>query len=115
MTLGRTTYYHVECCYDVCRILFIVIQNVNMLSVIMLSVSVLSVIMLSAIMLSVVMLDFIMLSVVAPVSVIHFHPSLIFECKARNLPLHWRSCKWLHLGRLYTCLQISDLGGSDWL
>jgi hypothetical protein len=95
MTLGITTYYHAVCCHDECRILFIVIQNVIMLSVI-----VLSVIMLSAIMLSVVMLNVIMLSVVAPVSVIHFHPSLIFECKARNLPLDWGSCKWLHLGRL---------------
>ncbi len=100
MSLGITTHYHVECCHDECRILFIVIQNFIMISVSMLIVIVLSVIMLSVIMPSVVMLNVIMLSVVAPVSVIHFHPSLILECKARNLPLHWGSCKWLHLGRL---------------
>ncbi len=58
MRLGITTLYEF-------RVLFIVTQNVNMLSVVMLSVVRLSVVRLSVVMLSVVMLSVVMLSVVA--------------------------------------------------
>jgi hypothetical protein len=50
----------------------------------------LSVVMLSVVMLSVIMLSVVMLSVIAPFApAIHFHPSLIFEGKAKSSPLEW--------------------------
>jgi hypothetical protein len=53
----------------------------------MLNAVMLSVVMLNAVLLSVVMLIVVMLSVVAPITVSHFHASLVFAGKDRSLPL----------------------------
>jgi hypothetical protein len=57
-------YHYAECVYVECRILFVVMLNVFMVSVVMLNVITLSVIMLSVIMLNVYILSVVMLNVI---------------------------------------------------
>jgi hypothetical protein len=80
-----------------------------MLSVVMLSVVMLSVVMLNAVMLSVVMLNVVILSAVAPITVSHFHASLVFAGKDRSLPLIEKAT--FSLAKKY--LTRVELAGSD--